>query len=639
MGMKHTFGKQFWGMIVLIFILLTFAVASTFVTFYAMAEGQLESLGESNIRYETALIEKYLQKGMDVMRVTANTVEYMNRNGASQKEILDYLTIESEKETQEIDENFTGIYGYINGEYLDGVGWEPPADYDPKERDWYKEAMRGAGEPEIVAPYVDSQTHEVITSVTKLLSDGESVISLDIYLNEIQNLTENIHMDDMGYGFIVDETGTVVAHWDRSELGMVYPTDDEQAYMMEQIMANPSGSFRATQGGESCTFFTDTVMDSWHVVMVISNTKLFERLRNRMLIQGFLCIVVFAVIVIFCSVAYLKSAEHRRQEEKSRKELNRLNEVIIKALAYAIDAKDRYTSGHSQRVAKYSVEIARRMGKSEEEQQKIYYSALLHDVGKIRVPEALINKPGKLTEEEFDQIIPHPVCSYHIVRNIYQDPMIAFGAKFHHERYDGSGYPSGLAGDNIPEVARIIGIADSYDAMASNRSYRQALPQEKVRDEIIRGKGRQFDPEIADIMVQMIDEDKEYRMCQLYEPTRSILLIDDEEMALEMAQHILSKIPEYEIQCAMSYPEAEKILKEKKIDLVLLDLFLNGESGFDVFEKIRKEYDIPVAFMTAEKDLSSIEKSAMIGADDYVVKPIIPIALQETVHAILSGWS
>jgi len=140
-------------------------------------------------------------------------------------------------------------------------------------------------------------------------------------------------------------------------------------------------------------------------------------------------------------------------------------------------------------------------------------------------------------------------------------------------------------------------------------------------------------------MVQMIDDDKEYRMCQLFEPTHTILIIDDEEMALDMAEHILSKIPEYELKTAMNYPDAAKILKETKIDLVLLDLFLNGESGFDVFEKIRKEYDVPVAFMTAEKDLASIEKSATIGADDYVVKPIIPIALQETVHAILSGWS
>jgi len=468
--MKHSFGRRFWVTLLCILTLLAIAVASTFVTFYKLTKEQLELLGESNIRYETALIEKYLQKGMDVMRVTANTVEYMNQKGASQEEILNYLTVESEKEVAEIDENFTGIYGYINGEYLDGVGWDPPADYDPKQRDWYVAAMKGAGEPVIVTPYVDSLTNEVITSVSKLLSDGESVISLDIYLNEVQNLTENIRMGDMGYGFIVDGNGTVIAHWDRSELGLTYPTDEEQAYMMSQILAVPSGSFTATQGGENCTFFTDTVMGDWHVVMVISNTKLFESLRDRMLLQGFLCVVVFAVIAVFLAGAYMRSAEHRREEEKSRAELNRLNDVIIRALAYAIDAKDRYTSGHSQRVAKYSQEIARRMGKSEAEQKAIYSAALLHDVGKIRVPEALINKPGRLTEEEFDQIIPHPVCSYHIVRNIYKDPMIAFGAKFHHERYDGSGYPSGLAGENIPEIARIIGIADSYDAMASNQA-------------------------------------------------------------------------------------------------------------------------------------------------------------------------
>ena len=165
-----------------------------------------------------------------------------------------------------------------------------------------------------------------------------------------------------------------------------------------------------------------------------------------------------------------------------------MNTNIIRALAYTIDAKDRYTSGHSQRVADYSLAIAKRMGKSEEEQKIIYNAALLHDVGKIRVPEEVINKPGKLTDEEFDQIRIHPVSGYHILKDIHDDARVAYGAKYHHERYDGKGYPNGLEGENIPEIARIIGVADAYDAMASNRSYRSALPQGVVRSEIEKGK-------------------------------------------------------------------------------------------------------------------------------------------------------
>ncbi len=131
---------------------------------------------------------------------------------------------------------------------------------------------------------------------------------------------------------------------------------------------------------------------------------------------------------------------------------------------------------------------------------------LLHDVGKIRIPDGIINKPGKLTEEEYAFIKLHPVSGYHILKAFTKDQMIATGAKFHHERYDGKGYPNGLVGDNTPEHARIIGVADAYDAMASNRSYRRALPQEVIRDELLAGKGTQFDPQIVEIMLKMVDE-------------------------------------------------------------------------------------------------------------------------------------
>ena len=137
---------------------------------------------------------------------------------------------------------------------------------------------------------------------------------------------------------------------------------------------------------------------------------------------------------------------------------------------------------------------------------------LLHDVGKIGVSDAVINKPGKLTDEEFDQIKTHPVMGERILKKIREMPKLSIGARWHHERYDGSGYPDGLAGENILEEARIIAVADAYDAMTSHRSYRDVLPQEIVRGEIEKGKGTQFEPVFADIMLQMMDEDPEYTM-------------------------------------------------------------------------------------------------------------------------------
>lgn len=201
-------------------------------------------------------------------------------------------------------------------------------------------------------------------------------------------------------------------------------------------------------------------------------------------------------------------------EEKS-KEKQELYLQIVSSLATAIDAKDKYTNGHSDRVAEYAREIAGRFGYSEKRMREIYMMGLLHDVGKIGIPDAVINKPAKLTEEEFAIIKTHPGMGARILGKIKDRPNLASGARWHHERYDGKGYPDGLKGTEIPEEARIIAVADAYDAMTSCRSYRKAMPQEVVRQEIEKGMGTQFDSEFANIMLAMIDEDTEYTLREM----------------------------------------------------------------------------------------------------------------------------
>jgi putative nucleotidyltransferase with HDIG domain len=290
-------------------------------------------------------------------------------------------------------------------------------------------------------------------------------------------------------------------------------------------------------------------------------------------------------------------------------------------------------------VANYSLELAKRMGKSEEEQKVIFYAGLLHDVGKIRVPEEVINKPGKLTDDEFNLIKMHPVSGYHILKDIYEDKRISSGAKFHHERYDGTGYPNGLSGENIPEIARIIGVADAYDAMASNRSYRNALPQDVVRSEIEKGIGKQFDPEIAKIMLQMIDEDTEYRMRQQENDKKRILVVDDEPMNLKMVQHILREETSYELINASSGKEALELLETNKFDMVLLDLVLPDVKDFELYLRIKEKYTVPVVLMTGDKNLDTIQKAIALGVEDYVTKPFLPVVLRETVHSIVNSWN
>lgn len=304
----------------------------------------------------------------------------------------------------------------------------------------------------------------------------------------------------------------------------------------------------------------------------------------------------------------------------------------VTALSEAVDAKDRYTSGHSKRVAEYARMLAKRMGMSEEEQEEIYRAGLLHDIGKIRIPAEIINKAGKLTDEEYNIIKIHPVTSYNILRGIAGNNLIAIAAKYHHERYDGRGYPNGLSGDTIPLVARILAVADTYDAMTSNRSYRKALPQDVVRSEIEKGKGTQFDPDIAELMLQMIDEDKEYAMRQDEEVTRKILTVDDEPMNNMILSHIMKDEPMYELKSAVSGEAALELLKNEMFDLIMLDVNMPGMSGLETLQRIRERYNTPVVLMTVDKKLKTSSEFAALGCDDFITKPFLPLLIKEVVH-------
>ena len=186
------------------------------------------------------------------------------------------------------------------------------------------------------------------------------------------------------------------------------------------------------------------------------------------------------------------------------------NEIIngsIETFTGFIDAKDPYTNGHSKRVAVYTKKIAKELGYDGETLDRIYYIALLHDCGKIAVPDNILGKPGRLTDEEFEVIKSHTVRGGEILSSFKSLDKAGEGALYHHERYDGKGYPEGKAGEEIPLIARMICVADSFDAMNTNRVYRKKLSRERIIEELENNKGLQFDPKIADIMLRLIKED------------------------------------------------------------------------------------------------------------------------------------
>ncbi len=227
-------------------------------------------------------------------------------------------------------------------------------------------------------------------------------------------------------------------------------------------------------------------------------------------------------------------------EERSRK-MEQMSIQVVRALADTIDAKDKYTKGHSTRVARYAVRLAKELGYSEEELSNLRNVALLHDIGKVSVPDSVLNKPDKLTDIEYEVIKSHAAVGGDILSNIAVLPGLKEAARYHHERYDGKGYPEGLKGEEIPEIARIVCIADAYDAMSSRRVYRNSLSREKIREELVKGKGTQFDPDFIEVFLRLFDEGK------LQEEDSTIERIDAEK-AQSVLREIMKSVKEEKVK-------------------------------------------------------------------------------------------
>jgi len=209
-------------------------------------------------------------------------------------------------------------------------------------------------------------------------------------------------------------------------------------------------------------------------------------------------------------------APYRRQKKKVEEATRKLVETnaqlvnrhmeTIRAFAAAIEARDQYTRWHSEKVAEYAQQICINMGLDEQTAGMAYLAGLLHDAGKIGVPESILIKPGRLIDAEFEVIKKHPEIGVNILRSMQNMKEILQVIRHHHERYDGSGYPDGLKGEDIPLLSRILAVADAFDAMTSDRSYRKAFSFDKVVQEIESNAGTQFDPQVAQSFLGLLRE-------------------------------------------------------------------------------------------------------------------------------------
>jgi putative nucleotidyltransferase with HDIG domain len=354
----------------------------------------------------------------------------------------------------------------------------------------------------------DNTGDEVSDFVFKL------VFSREVFLSSAWNGSLEIHQN-VGDGEIVDTVpdlrefvaedfafktvtfdGETLIPMKPGDYLIYYPSSAENA---KEIPIEPNEG--TTPGFILYTAIGETIEDS----SVELNYQFHRLLTNEPLLwvsAAGMALWLMAVVNYTISAAQIKKYRERHERD---------NEIIsesIETFTGFIDAKDPYTNGHSKRVAEYTKMIAREMGYEGEELDRIYYIALLHDCGKIGVPDNILKKPGKLTDEEFEIIKSHTVRGGEILSNFKSLKDVGEGARYHHERYDGRGYPEGRSGEDIPLIARIIGVADSFDAMNTNRVYRNKLTKETIISEIENNKGKQFDPQIADVMLRLIKEGK-----------------------------------------------------------------------------------------------------------------------------------
>ena len=303
--------------------LMIFAVVYNSRVIYKTSVTALYETGEDKAATTATDMENYLSIAKSTLFVAADSVELMIKNGEPQEKINQYLTVQTQNQFTQFDENFTGIYAYVRGEYMDGSGWIPPEDYNVEERDWYRKAVDAGGKVIIVSPYVDAQTNSVVITICRLLDDGKeagsyeerNVVALDVIVNHIQDVTEEVEVGGKGYAMIINDDGLIVAHKDRTMNGKNVNTVMGQDFLAG-LLETKYGRTEAVIGEDEYTLFLSQVMDQWFVAVVVSNDELFADTRSQLRVNVFVSLTIFALISFFYYLGYKNEQAYSRKMEE-----------------------------------------------------------------------------------------------------------------------------------------------------------------------------------------------------------------------------------------------------------------------------------------------------------------------------------
>lgn len=342
--------------LILIFVFMTAMVIYVSALMYRVAVSNSNAVMEDRILTVSAMIDNHLNTAENVLHVAGDSVHHMLISGTTSARIHEFLVNETSNIAEQFDENYTGIYGYIMGKYIDGLNWEPPEGYDPKTRDWFIVAKEAGGDVVFSPPYIDAQTGNMIISVCRMLPDKQSVIALDVQLQGIQSMMSELTVSGKGYGFVIDDDGLIIAHRDEDKKGTNICDIEGGEAFFGAIRDVDSGTFSYVWDGEKSIVYVNDISDGWHVVMVVSDRALYSEVRSQRIVIIIICALIFSMIAAIYYVSHKNEQDYTKRMEDMKLEEQRAA-YDRKVLELEKDAADASNRAKSDFLANMSHEI------------------------------------------------------------------------------------------------------------------------------------------------------------------------------------------------------------------------------------------------------------------------------------------